>query len=73
VLVFDGEGQMISAVTDAAGERLTQPVGVAVSPGGDVLFTDVGRDAVLEYTPSIPSDLQVEAMDEEDVGATPRP
>jgi hypothetical protein len=53
------------------GRRLTQPVGVAVSPGGDVLFTDVGRDAVLEYTPSIPTGLK--DLDEEDVGATPRP
>ena len=48
---------MISAVTDADGERLTQPVGVAIAPDGDVLFTDVGRDAVLEYTPPPPVDL----------------
>ncbi len=54
VLVFDGEGEMISAVTDADGERLTQPVGVAIAPDGAVLFTDVGRDAVLEYTPPRP-------------------
>ena len=43
VLVFDGKGEMISTVTDADGERLTQPVGVAVAPDGTVLFTDVGR------------------------------
>ena len=45
---------MISAVTDADGERLTQPVGVAIAPDGAVLFTDVGRDAVLEHTPPAP-------------------
>jgi sugar lactone lactonase YvrE len=71
VLVFDGEGKMISAVTDAAGERLTQPVGVAIAPDGVVLFSDVGRDAVLEYTPSISADLEI--LDREDVGATPEP
>jgi DNA-binding beta-propeller fold protein YncE len=71
VLVFDGEGKMISAVTDAAGERLTQPVGVAIPPDGVVLFTDVGRDAVLEYTP--PRTVDLEELDQEDVGASPRP
>jgi sugar lactone lactonase YvrE/4-amino-4-deoxy-L-arabinose transferase-like glycosyltransferase len=75
VLVFDGEGTMTSAVTDVDGERLTQPVGVVIAPDGVVLFTDVGRDAVLEYMPSIPADLQLQAedLDQEDVGATPRP
>jgi uncharacterized protein (TIGR03663 family) len=69
VVVFDGEGAMIDAVTDADGERLTQPVGVAIAPDGAVLFTDVGRDAVLEYTPSEP--VSAEDLDEEDVGASP--
>ena len=43
---------MIDAVTDAGGERLAQPVGVAIAPDGAVLFTDVGRDAVLEQHPA---------------------
>jgi sugar lactone lactonase YvrE len=73
VLVFDREGKMISAVTDANGDRLTQPVGVSIGPDGIVHFTDVGRDAVLEYTPSISTDLQVEELDREDAGASPRP
>jgi DNA-binding beta-propeller fold protein YncE len=71
VLVFDGEGEMISAVTDADGERLTQPVGVAIAPDEVVLFTDVGRDAVLEYIP--PAPVSPEALDQEDVGASPVP
>ena len=74
-LVFDGEGTMIDTVTNADGERLTQPVGVAIAPDGAVLFTDIGRDAVLEHTSSIPADLQVQAedLDREDVGASPVP
>jgi sugar lactone lactonase YvrE/4-amino-4-deoxy-L-arabinose transferase-like glycosyltransferase len=71
VLIFDGEGEMIEAVTEADGERLAQPVGVAIAPDGNMLFTDVGRDAVLERTPSGP--LSLEHLDEEDVGASPVP
>jgi sugar lactone lactonase YvrE/4-amino-4-deoxy-L-arabinose transferase-like glycosyltransferase len=71
VLVFDSEGELISAVTDADGERLTQPVGVAISSDGIVRITDVGRDAVLEYTPS--RSVSLEDLDQEDVGASPRP
>jgi DNA-binding beta-propeller fold protein YncE len=73
VLVIDGEGEMISAVTDADGERLTQPVGVAIAPDGALLFTDVGRDAVLEHTALPPVDLHVEDLDREDLGASPEP
>ena len=71
VLVFDGEGEMISAVTDADGERLTQPVGVDIAPDRAVFFSDVGRDAVLEYTPRRP--VSLEDLDQEDVGASPGP
>ena len=71
VLVFDGGGAMTGAVTDAGGERLTQPVGVAIAPDGAVLFTDVGRDAVLEHIP--PAPVSPEALDQEDVGASPVP
>ena len=71
VLVFDDQGQMISAITDADGERLTQPVGVAIAPDGVMRFTDLGRDAVLEYTPPLPTNLEI--LDQEDVGATPGP
>jgi hypothetical protein len=64
---------MISAVTDADGERLTQPVGVAIASDGALLFTDVGRDAVLEHTALPPVDLHVEDLDREDRGASPEP
>ena len=62
---------MTGTVTDADGERLAQPVGVAIAPDGAVLFTDVGRDAVLEHTP--PSPVSPEDLDQEDVGASPVP
>ena len=62
---------MISAVTDADGERLTQPVGVDIAPDRAVFFSDVGRDAVLEYTPRRP--VSLEDLDQEDVGASPGP
>ena len=71
VLELDGEGEMISTVTDAGGERLAQPVGVAIAPDGALLFTDVGRDAVLEQTP--PLQTTSEDLDQEDIGATPGP
>jgi streptogramin lyase len=71
VLVFDREGMMISTITEADGDRLTQPVGVAIAPDGVVRFTDLGRDAVLEYTPPPPTNLEI--LDQEDVGATPVP
>jgi len=71
VLVFDDEGQVIRTITDADGERLTQPVGVAVAPDRVVRFTDLGRDAVLDYTPPLPTSLEI--LDQEDVGATPVP
>jgi len=73
VLVFDGEGEMISTVTDADGEKLAQPVGVAVAPDGAVLFTDIGHDAVLESAPPAAVDLRAEHFDREDVGASPVP
>jgi sugar lactone lactonase YvrE len=71
VLEFDGEGQVISTITDVDGERLAQPVGVAIAPDGALLFTDVGHDAVLEDTPPLPATL--EDLDQEDVGASPPP
>ncbi|MBW3634194.1 MAG: NHL repeat-containing protein, partial [Chloroflexi bacterium] len=71
VLVFDREGVTIEQISEAGGEQLAQPIGVAVAPDGEVLFTDVGRDAVLEYTPRAP--VSAEDLDAEDVGASPEP
>jgi uncharacterized protein (TIGR03663 family) len=51
VLVLDRDGQVIDRLMSAGVERLAQPIGVAVAPDGDVLISDVGRDAVFTYVP----------------------
>lgn len=68
-IVLDRDGEIVEPITEASGERLAQPVGVAVSPGGEVLFTDVGRDTVLTYVPPLPlpamaTNAEVEASPE---------
>lgn len=71
VLFFDPDGALLQSMTAAGSERLAQPVGVAVAGDGTVMLTDIGRDAVLEVTPSVP--LTSEGLDAEDVGASPGP
>ena len=71
VLVFDGEGAAIDQISEVGIEQLGQPIGVAVAPGGEILFTDIDHDAVLQVTASLPANL--EDLDSEDVGATPPP
>ena len=71
VLVFDPEGNQLTDVTQVNGEHLAQPIGVAVAPDGEVLLTDVGRDAVLTYTP--PQALSGEDLDSEDAGISSGP
>jgi DNA-binding beta-propeller fold protein YncE len=71
VLVFNREGQVISTISDADGERLTQPVGVAIAPDGALVFTDVDHDAVLEHT--APLQATPDDLDQEDAGASPVP
>jgi sugar lactone lactonase YvrE len=71
VIVFDREGTIIDTLTDAGGQRLAQPVGAAVAPDGEVIFTDVGYDAVLEYSP--PAPLGSENFTLEDAMASPVP
>jgi sugar lactone lactonase YvrE len=68
-LLLGRDGAIREAITEAGNERLAQPIGVAVSPDGQVLFSDVGRDTVLTYVPLEP--LSPEALDEEDAGASP--
>ena len=68
-LIFDREGVAIEQISEAGSERLAQPIGVAVAPDGEVLFTDIGRDAVLEYAP--PAPVSSDDLDSEDVGASP--
>jgi len=52
VLVFDRAGKLTTHVTEAGGEQLSQPVGVAMTPDGEVYVSDVGKDAVLNFSPS---------------------
>jgi DNA-binding beta-propeller fold protein YncE len=70
-LVLDSTGNVVNRVGDAGGERLAQPIGVAVAPDGEVLLTDVGRDAVLTYAP--PDALDAEDLDAEDAGVSTGP
>lgn len=53
-LMIDRSGSVTGRITQAGSERLAQPIGVAISPDGDVLFSDIGRDTVLTYTPPEP-------------------
>ncbi len=71
VLVFDREGVVIDQISEVGSEQLAQPIGVAIGPDGEVLFSDIGRDAVLEYTP--PESMSAEDLDAEDAGASPEP
>jgi hypothetical protein len=49
--MLNREGEIVSRIANAGAERLAQPIGVAVAPAGDVLISDVGRDAVFTYVP----------------------
>jgi uncharacterized protein (TIGR03663 family) len=71
VLVFNPEGVVIGQISEVGNEQLAQPIGVAIVPDGEVLFSDIGRDAVLAYTP--PEPVNAESLDLEDAGATPEP
>ena len=51
IVMLNRNGEIISRIANAGAERLAQPLGVAVAPGGNVLITDVGRDAVFTYAP----------------------
>jgi sugar lactone lactonase YvrE/type IV secretory pathway VirB2 component (pilin) len=71
VLVFDREGAIVNRLTAAGGERLTQPIGVAFAGDGELLLTDLGRDAVLAA--AIPDPLNAEDLDAEDAGVSSGP
>jgi DNA-binding beta-propeller fold protein YncE len=51
ILQINRDGEIVNRIANAGAERLAQPIGVAVAPDGDVLISDVGRDAVFTYTP----------------------
>ena len=71
VLVFDREGTVIDRLTAANGERLTQPIGIAIAPDSELFLTDLGRDAVLTTSP--PDALDPEDLDAEDAGVPTGP
>jgi sugar lactone lactonase YvrE len=71
IVVFDPDGVVIDQISEAGSEQLAQPIGVAIAPDGEVLFTDMGRDAVLESTRRAP--VSSVDLDQEDVGASPVP
>jgi streptogramin lyase len=70
-LVLDEDGNVVNRVGDAGGERLAQPIGVAIAPDGEVLLTDVGRDAVLTFTPL--GVLDAADLDFQDAGVSTGP
>ena len=51
VIMLDHDGVIRGSITQAGSERLAQPIGVAIAPDGEVLISDVGRDAVMTYIP----------------------
>ncbi len=51
IVMLSRNGEIVSRIANAGAERLAQPIGVAVAPDGDVLISDVGRDAVFTYVP----------------------
>jgi uncharacterized protein (TIGR03663 family) len=70
-LLFDRTGNLIDQITEAGGERLAQPIGVASAPDGEVLLSDIGRDAVLTYDP--PEPVSGENLDVQDAGVSASP
>ncbi len=68
-LLLDRSGSVTGRITQAGSERLAQPIGVAIAPNGDVLFSDIGRDAVLTYMP--PEPLPAATPDEGSPRASP--
>jgi uncharacterized protein (TIGR03663 family) len=71
ILQLGPNGGILQRITQAGPDRLAQPIGVAVEPDGKVLIADVGRDAVLEYTPPAPAASS--GLDIGNAGASPIP
>ncbi|MCC7021930.1 MAG: hypothetical protein IT338_03840, partial [Thermomicrobiales bacterium] len=71
ILQIGPSGGILQRITQAGADRLAQPIGVAVEPDGKVLIADVGRDAVLEYTPPLPAASS--GLDIGNAGASPIP
>ena len=71
ILVLDRNGNVVNRISEAGGERLAQPIGVAVAPDGEVLIADIGRDAVLTFTPF--GAVGAGDLDFEDAGGSTEP
>ena len=59
VEVLDRSGARMRSIREVGGDALGQPVGVAVTQDGDVLITDLERDAVYRYSPPAPPPVAV--------------
>lgn len=70
-IVLDRNGSVIAHVMNAGNERLAQPVGIAIARSGKVYVSDIGRDAVVEYTP--PARLNAPLGEAGDVGPRASP
>ena len=76
VLVFTPEGQQVGDLTTIGGQSLLGPIGITISPEGDLYVTDVEANVVLRQ-PTSQLDLTFEqappadATPEELTGATP--
>jgi uncharacterized protein (TIGR03663 family) len=55
VEVYDPNGQWKDSIQQVGSESLQAPVGITAAPDGTLLITDRGRNAVLRYTPPLPS------------------
>ncbi|MFT4039723.1 MAG: NHL repeat-containing protein, partial [Thermomicrobiales bacterium] len=51
VLQLGPDGEILNRIMTAGGQKLAQPVGVAIDPRGNLLISDVGRDGVFTATP----------------------
>lgn len=65
VEVFDIEGNHLTSLTGTGTEQFQRPIGITQGANGQMMVTDAGANAVLQFTPIAPP-----AVDEE-TGATP--
>ena len=57
VEVLGRDGALVRSIQDVGGDQLQQPVGVAIAENGDLLITDMGRDAVYRSAAPAPPPL----------------
>lgn len=54
VEVYDLDGNFVTQLTNAGGEQFQRPVGITQSATGQMMVTDAGANAVLQFTPIAP-------------------